>query len=199
MSNSVWPHRWQPTRLPHPWDSPGKNTSGLPFPSPVQESEKGKWSRSVVSDSSRPHGLQPTRLLCPWDFPGKSTGVGCHCLLRTEQLTLYFFHLMLIFVPWYEICLFCTDCKIFWLHFFAVSIWYELVYCLALYCFLLAIERVVFMLFSVLWTVGLVVWHSRQVWKTLAIHFSDISSAYLCFLFLWDSIDMCVSLFYISL
>ena len=26
MSNSLWPHRWQPTRLPHPWDSPGKNT-----------------------------------------------------------------------------------------------------------------------------------------------------------------------------
>ena len=26
MSNSVWPHRWQPIRLPHPWDSPGKNT-----------------------------------------------------------------------------------------------------------------------------------------------------------------------------
>ena len=25
MSNSVQPHRWQPTRLPHPWDSPGKN------------------------------------------------------------------------------------------------------------------------------------------------------------------------------
>ena len=26
VSNSVWPHRWQPTRLPRPWDSPGKNT-----------------------------------------------------------------------------------------------------------------------------------------------------------------------------
>ena len=25
-SDSVWPHRRQPTRLPHPWDSPGKNT-----------------------------------------------------------------------------------------------------------------------------------------------------------------------------
>ena len=25
MSNSVWPHRWQPTMLPRPWDSPGKN------------------------------------------------------------------------------------------------------------------------------------------------------------------------------
>ena len=26
MSDSVRPHRPQPTRLPHPWDSPGKNT-----------------------------------------------------------------------------------------------------------------------------------------------------------------------------
>jgi len=26
VSDSVWPQRWQPTRLPHPWDSPGKNT-----------------------------------------------------------------------------------------------------------------------------------------------------------------------------
>ena len=49
----------------------------------MHESEKWKWSRSVVSDSPRSHGLQPTRLLHPWDFPGKSTGVGCHCLLLT--------------------------------------------------------------------------------------------------------------------
>ena len=56
--------------------------SGLPFPSPMHESEKWKWSRSVVSDSSQPHALQPTRLLRQWDFPGKSTGVGCHCLLH---------------------------------------------------------------------------------------------------------------------
>ena len=56
--------------------------SGLPFPSPMHESEKRKRSHSVMSDSSQPHGLQPTRLFCPWDFPGKSTGVGCHCLLR---------------------------------------------------------------------------------------------------------------------
>ena len=26
MSDSVRPHRRQPTRFPHPWDSPGKNT-----------------------------------------------------------------------------------------------------------------------------------------------------------------------------
>ena len=56
--------------------------SGLPFPSPMHKSEKWKWSRSVMSDSSRPHGLQSTRLLHPWDSPSKSTGVGCHCLLH---------------------------------------------------------------------------------------------------------------------
>ena len=48
----------------------------------MHESEKWKWRRSVVSDSSRPQGLQPTRLLHPWDFSGKSTGVGCHRLLQ---------------------------------------------------------------------------------------------------------------------
>ena len=59
--------------------------SGLPFPSPMRESEKWKWSLSVVSDSERPRGLQPTRLLHPRDFPGKSAGVGRPCLLRTAQ------------------------------------------------------------------------------------------------------------------
>ena len=58
--------------------------SGLPFPSPMHGSEKWKWSRSVVPDSSRPHGLQPTRLLHPWDSQGKGTGVGCHCLLQSD-------------------------------------------------------------------------------------------------------------------
>ena len=33
MSDSVRPHRRQPTRLPRPWDSPGKNTGvGCHFP-----------------------------------------------------------------------------------------------------------------------------------------------------------------------
>ena len=56
--------------------------SGLPFPSPMYESEKWNWSHSVMFDPQRPHGLEPTRLLHPWDFPGKSTGVHCHCLLQ---------------------------------------------------------------------------------------------------------------------
>ena len=72
------PHRQQPSL----GFSRQEHWSGLPFPSPMHESEKWKESRSVVSDPQRPHGLQPSRLLHPWDFPGKSTGVGCHCLLR---------------------------------------------------------------------------------------------------------------------
>ena len=63
---------------PSPGFSRQEPWSGLPFPSPMHESEKWKWSRSVMSDSQRPHGLQPTRLLCPWDSPGRSSGVGCH-------------------------------------------------------------------------------------------------------------------------
>ena len=60
--------------------------SGLPFPSPVHESEKGKWSRSVMSNSVRPHRRQPTRLSHPWHYPGKNTGVGCHFLLQCMKV-----------------------------------------------------------------------------------------------------------------
>ena len=60
--------------------------SGLPFPLPMHESEKWKWSRSVVSDPQRPHGLQPTRPHRPWDSPGKNTGVGCHFLFQCMKV-----------------------------------------------------------------------------------------------------------------
>ena len=76
----------------------GKNNwSGLPFPSPMHESEKWKWSHSVVSNSQWPHWLHPTRLLHPWDFPGKSTGVGCHCLLQSKALSSFFCLLLFVF------------------------------------------------------------------------------------------------------
>ena len=49
MSNSVRPHRRQPTRLPHPWDSPGKNTGvGCHF---LLQCMKAK-SESEVAQSS---------------------------------------------------------------------------------------------------------------------------------------------------
>ena len=72
------PHRWQPTRLHRPWDSPGKNTGvGCHFllqcMKVTSESEVAQSCPTLL----RSHGLQPTRLLRPWYFPGKSTGVGC--------------------------------------------------------------------------------------------------------------------------
>ena len=84
--------------------------SGLPFPSPMHESEKWKWSRSVVADSQQPHGLQHTRLLCPWYFPGKSTGVGCHRLLRYSMLP--------EFKPVAKTCIKCID-LVFFQHIFS--------------------------------------------------------------------------------
>ena len=99
VSSSVWPHRRQPTRLPRPLDSPGKNTEmGCHFLLQCMN-EKWKWSRSVVSDSQWPQGLQPTRLLHPWDFPGKSTEADCHCLLWNDSLGLHKLPLLLLSIP----------------------------------------------------------------------------------------------------
>ena len=91
MSDSVRPHRWQPTRLPRPWDSPGKNTGvschfllwrGRGYKGTLCTfysillwtkncSKKNLFKKfstvhgSVMSDSLWPHGLQHARLPCP--------------------------------------------------------------------------------------------------------------------------------------
>ena len=86
---TLQPHRRQPTRLPSPWDSPGKNIGvGCHF---LLQCMKVKREREVAQScpTLQPHGLQPTRLLRPWDFPGKSTGVGRHCLLQSKIYTVY--------------------------------------------------------------------------------------------------------------
>ena len=65
MSDPVRPHRWQPTRLPHPWDSPGKNTGvGCHL---LLQCMKVKNESQVVQScpTQRPHGLQHSRLPCP--------------------------------------------------------------------------------------------------------------------------------------
>ena len=75
VSDSVRPHRWQPTSLP--WDSPGKNTGvGCHFflqcMRVKSESEVTLSCQTLCDmDCSLPGSS-------PWDFPGKSTGVDCH-------------------------------------------------------------------------------------------------------------------------
>ena len=87
MSDSVRPHRPQPTRLPRPWDSPGKNTGVdchflLQCMEVKSESEVAQ-SRLTPSDpvdcsppGSSVHGIGQARV----------TGVGCHCLLQLDVL-----------------------------------------------------------------------------------------------------------------
>ena len=81
MSNSVWPHRQQPTRLPVPGILQARTLEWIA----ISFSSAWKWKVKVKLLSCirllATPWLQPTRLLCPWDFPGKTTEVGCHCLL----------------------------------------------------------------------------------------------------------------------
>ena len=78
------PHRRQPTRLPHTWDSPGKNTAvGCHS---LLQCMKVK-SESEVSQPC-PNLIDPMDCSLPapssWDFPDKSTGAGCDCLLHCD-------------------------------------------------------------------------------------------------------------------
>jgi len=74
VSDSVWPHRRQPSRLCHPWDSPGKNTGvGCHFllqcTKVKRESEVAQSCRTLsdLMDSSLPgssvHGIFQARVL----------------------------------------------------------------------------------------------------------------------------------------
>ena len=65
MSNSLRPHRRQPTRLPHPWDSLGKNTGvGCHF---LLQCVKVKSESEVAQSCPTPHD--------PMDYslPGSTT------------------------------------------------------------------------------------------------------------------------------
>ena len=77
MSDSVRPHRQQPTRLPRPWDSPGKNTGvGCHFllqcMKVKSESEVAQWCPTLHDpmDCSLPgssvHGIFQARVM-EWD------------------------------------------------------------------------------------------------------------------------------------
>ena len=68
------PHRWQPTRLLHPWDSPGKNTGVgchflLQFMKEKSESEVAQWCLTLCNPTdcsmldSSVHGILQAKIL----------------------------------------------------------------------------------------------------------------------------------------
>ena len=82
MSDSVQPHRWQPTRLPPPWDSPGKNPGvGCHF---FLQSMKVKSESEV--DQSCPTHSNPMDCSLPGSSVHGISGVRCHCLLQYAEL-----------------------------------------------------------------------------------------------------------------
>ena len=92
MSDSVRPHRQKPTRLPHPWDSPGKNTGvGCHF---LLQCMKVKSEREVTQscltlsdpvDCSLPgssvHGIFQARVL-EWVAIGRHYSILFYCSMH---------------------------------------------------------------------------------------------------------------------
>ena len=77
VSDSVWPHGWQPTRLPRPWDSPGKNTGvGCHFllqcMKVKSEIEVAQSCRNLLAAAAK--SLRPCPTLCD---PIDSSPPGC--------------------------------------------------------------------------------------------------------------------------
>ena len=104
MSDSVRPHRRQPTRLPCPWDSPGKNTGvGCHFLlqcMKVKSESEVSQSRLTPSDpmdcslpGSSIHGICQARVL-EWGAIAFST-YECYSLFiqtaNTDFVILYYF------------------------------------------------------------------------------------------------------------
>ena len=90
MSDSVRPHRRQSTRLPRPWDSPGKNTGvGCHFLLQCMKVKSGSevtWSCTTLRDpmdcslpGSSVHGIFQARVL-EW---GAIAFSGCRCYAST--------------------------------------------------------------------------------------------------------------------
>ena len=120
------PHRQQPTRLPSPWDSPGKNTGvGCHF---LLQCVKVKSESQVAQscptlrnpmDCSLPgsftHGILQARVL-EWDAISIDIKMNCHLLILhfKDQNPCYFLH-----CPLYQKCLLiasifltkCIECK----------------------------------------------------------------------------------------
>ena len=95
VSDSLRPHRRQPTRLPHPWDSPGKNTGvGCHF---LLQSKKVKSESKVaqscptlsdpIMDCSPPassvHGSYQARVL---EWGAIAFSVGSYSTLNSNYI-----------------------------------------------------------------------------------------------------------------
>ena len=104
MSDSARPYRRQPTRLPRPWDSPGKNTRWVA----ISFSNAWKWKVKVKSlsrvrlsdpmDCSLPgssvHGIFQARVLECGAIAFSMYHVTFHCVLCSGTFVLFHCYLL---------------------------------------------------------------------------------------------------------
>ena len=89
MSDSVQPHRRQPTRLPNPWDSPGKNTGvGCHF---LLQCMKVKSESEVTQSCPTLHN--------PMDFSLPGSSVHGIFQARILELGAIAFSIMGVYLP----------------------------------------------------------------------------------------------------
>ena len=114
MSDSVQPHRWQPTRLPHPWDSPGKSAGvGCHFLLQCMKVKSESEVTQLCSTLSDPmdcslpgssiHGIFQARVL-EWGAIAFSSGLWSWTIKKAEWGRIDAFELWywrrLLRVPW---------------------------------------------------------------------------------------------------
>ena len=127
MSNSVRPHRQQPTRLPRPWDSPGKDTAvGCHFLlqcMKVKSESEVAQSCPTLRDSmdcsppgSSVHGIFQARVL-KWGATAFSVGMSrryiiCPKIKRHRYWACYWYSILvpIINYHYFEVYLYCLNC-----------------------------------------------------------------------------------------
>ena len=105
MSNSVQPHRRQPTRLPRPWDSPDKNTGvGCHFLLQCMKVKSEiEVAQSCLGDSNMQQHGDPLIYLMAWPWPWPLfTGWS---LLWAELYPIQLHAEISLVVQWQSICL----------------------------------------------------------------------------------------------
>ena len=87
MSDSVRPHRQQPTWLRCPWDSPGKNTGvGCHFLLQCMKVKRESQVAQLCPTLCDPIDGSPPGSAVPGILQARTAGMGCHFLLQCMKV-----------------------------------------------------------------------------------------------------------------
>ena len=105
MSNSVWPHRWHPTRLNRPWDSPGKNTGeGCHFFLQCVKVKSLSRVRLVATPWTSAYQAPPSMGFSRQEYwsgvPLPNFLRHCHIIFYSSYSTYHSLHQGILFTPW---------------------------------------------------------------------------------------------------